>query len=149
MSQNLFDSIPEADSATILARSRERGQADNTPYAGSIFPDEAWTLFQRGDAVFVDVRTSDELKYVGAVPDALHVEWASGPAMTPNARFVEDLGRIAKPTDNVLLLCRSSRRSVFAADALAKAGWTNAFNILEGFEGTGADGWLARELPTA
>jgi rhodanese-related sulfurtransferase len=149
MSQQLFDSIPEADSATILATGRERGEADNTPYAGSVFPDEAWELFQRGDAVLVDVRTAEELKFVGAVPQARHVEWASGPAMTPNPNFVQDMGKVAQPTDNVLLLCRSSRRSVFAADALTKAGWTNTFNILEGFEGTGADGWLARNLPTA
>jgi rhodanese-related sulfurtransferase len=150
MSQNLFDSIPEADSPAILSRGRERGVADGTPYAGSLFPDEAWELFQRGDAVLVDVRTTGELKNVGAVPGARHVEWASGPAMIPNPRFAEELGTVAQPQDNVLLLCRSSRRSVSAANVLAGAGWTNTFNILEGFEGASAgEGWLARDLPTA
>lgn len=148
MSANLFDSIPEADSPTILARSRERGQADQTPYAGSIFPDEAWELFQRGDAMVVDVRTREELADVGAVPNAPNVIWAKPPAMQPDPNFVQEMAKVAQPTDNVLLLCRSSRRSVFAANALAKAGWTNAFNILEGFEGTGGDGWLIRGLPT-
>jgi len=149
MSENLFDSIPNADSTKVLARSRERGQADNTPYAGSIFPDEAWSLFQRGDAIIVDVRTAEELVDVGAVPTAPHAAWALAPAMTRNVNFVQDLSKVAKPTDNVLLLCRSARRSAAGAQALAQEGWPNVFNILEGFEGTGAgDGWLTRGLPT-
>ena len=148
MSDDLFDSIPDADSAAILSRARARGEADGRAYAGDLFPDEAWSLFQRGDAILVDVRTAEELKFVGAVPQAKHVEWASGPAMTPNPHFVTDLGKAAQPSDNVLLLCRAARRSVSAANALAGAGWANAFNILEGFEGTGVDGWLARGLPT-
>jgi rhodanese-related sulfurtransferase len=148
MSANLFDSIPEADSESILLRSRERGQADATPYAGSIFPDEAWELFRRGDAKIVDVRTVGELHDVGAVPNAPNVIWAKPPAMQPNPDFVQDMSKVAQPTDTVLLLCRSSRRSVFAANLLAASGWTNTFNILEGFEGTGADGWLTRGLPT-
>lgn len=148
MSENLFDSIPNADSRLILARARERGVADQTPYAGSIFPDEAWELFQRGDAVVVDVRTIEELRDVGAVPTASHVAWAIAPAMARNVNFESELAQVAGASDNILLLCRSARRSAAAADALTQAGWPNAFNILEGFEGNGADGWLARGLPT-
>ncbi len=148
MSENLFDPIPKADSQLILKRARERGTSDGTPYAGSIFPDEAWELFQRGDAVLVDVRTTGELKDVGAVPTAPHVEWAKAPAMLKNPDFIDDLLKVADVTDNVLLLCRSARRSAAAADLLTQAGWPNAYNILEGFEGNGGDGWLFRNLPT-
>ena len=148
MSENLFDSNPLLDSVAILARARERGQADHLPYAGCLFPDEAWALFQRGDAVIVDVRTLGELQDVGAVPKAPHAAWALAPAMTRNPHFVEDLSKVVQLTDNVLFLCRSARRSDFAAQAVSKEGWPNAFNILEGFEGTGADGWLSRGLPT-
>lgn len=148
MSSTLNDSIPTADSPAILAAARERGDDQGTAYAGEIFPDEAWELFQRGDAILVDIRTPQELSNVGGVPEAPNVVWAHAPAMVPDPGFVQELSKIAKPTDTVLLLCRSSRRSVAAANALADAGWSDVFNILEGFEGNGVDGWIARGLPT-
>ena len=55
----------------------------------------------------------------------------------------------------MLLLCRSGKRSVLAAEVATKAGLTNVFNVHEGFEGeidmqrhrgTG-DGWRFRGLP--
>lgn len=148
MSENIFDSIPESDSSRILERAKARGTDQGIAYAGEVFPDEAWELVKRGDAILVDVRTPQELSNVGAVPGAPNVVWAHAPAMVPNPSFVQDLSKVAKPTDNVLLLCRSARRSVSAANVLADAGWPNAFNVLEGFEGSGVDGWIARGLPT-
>jgi rhodanese-related sulfurtransferase len=55
----------------------------------------------------------------------------------------------------VLLLCRSGKRSALAAEAAAKAGFTQVFNVLEGFEGEidgqqhrgGADGWRFHGCP--
>jgi rhodanese-related sulfurtransferase len=55
----------------------------------------------------------------------------------------------------VLLLCRSGKRSVLAAEAAAKAGLTHVFNVLEGFEGEidedqrrgKSDGWRFHGLP--
>jgi rhodanese-related sulfurtransferase len=35
----------------------------------------------------------------------------------------------------VVLLCRSGKRSAAAAEAAAKAGFTQVYNVLEGFEG--------------
>ena len=122
MSENIFDSIPEAESAKILERAKARGADEGAAYAGEIFPDEAWELVRRGDAILVDVRTPQELSNVGAVPGAPNVVWAHAPAMTPNPNFVQDLSKEAKPSDNVLLLCRSARRSVSAANVLADAG---------------------------
>lgn len=148
MSTTLYDSNPTAASSDILATARERGEDQGTAYAGEIFPDEAWELFQRGDAILVDVRTPHELASVGAVPKAPNVVWAHAPAMIPDPDFVQELSKIAKPTDTVLLLCRSARRSVSAANALVDAGWSDVFNVLEGFEGNGVDGWIARGLPT-
>lgn len=148
MSTTLYDSNPTAASSHILATARERGEDQGTAYAGEVFPDEAWELFQRGDAILVDVRTPQELSNVGAVPNAPNVVWAHAPAMVPNADFVQELSKVAKPSDTVLLLCRSARRSVSAANVLAAAGWPSVYNVLEGFEGDGVDGWIARALPT-
>jgi rhodanese-related sulfurtransferase len=103
----------------------------------------------------VDVRTIEERKFVGHVPDTLHVPWASGTALTRNPRFVRELEQKVAKDQAVLLLCRSGKRSVLAAEAATKAGFNNVFNILEGFEGEidaqqhrgNSDGWRYHGLP--
>jgi len=113
-------------------------------------------LVTEGDAVLVDVRTAEERKFVGHVPDSLNVPWATGTSLTRNPRFVRELeARVGGKDAVVLLLCRSGKRSALAAEAAAQAGFRYIFNILEGFEGeidsrqhrgTG-DGWRFHQLP--
>ena len=129
------------------------------PYAGGIPPELAWSLVSAGEARLVDVRSGEERKFVGHVPDSLHVAWAPGTALTRNPRFVRELeAKVAKDGGKeavVLLLCRSGKRSALAAEAAAKAGFTQVFNVLEGFEGEidvqqhrgGSDGWRFHGLP--
>jgi len=125
------------------------------PYAGGVPPKLAWALVEAGEAVLVDVRTTEERKFVGHVPGSLHVAWASGTAMTRNPRFVRELEAKTAKEATVLLLCRSGKRSDLAAEAAAKAGFTNVFNVLEGFEGEideqrhrgSLGGWRAHDLP--
>jgi len=123
---------------------------------GGVPPAVAWQLFSSGQALLVDVRTAEERKFVGHVPDSLHVAWATGTALTRNPRFVRELESKAGGKDAViLLLCRSGKRSALAAEAAAKAGFTAVFNVLEGFEGEidarqqrgKADGWRFHGLP--
>ena len=103
----------------------------------------------------MDVRTAEERKFVGHVPDSLHVPWATGTALTRNPRFARELEAKVGKDSTVLLLCRSGKRSALAAEAAAKAGFTHVFNVLEGFEGEidtdqhrgGSDGWRYRGLP--
>jgi len=139
----------------VLERAREAARGIGLPYAGGIAPGEAWSLAQSGDAVLVDVRSAEERKFVGQVPGAVHVAWASGTALTRNPRFVRELEAKVKHEQVVLLLCRSGKRSALAAEAATKAGFAAAFNVLEGFEGEldgashrgAADGWRFRGLP--
>ena len=112
-----------------------------------------------GQAVLVDVRSTEESKFVGHVPGSQHVAWATGTALTRNPRFVRELeAKLAKDGGKdavVLLLCRSGKRSVLAAEAAAAAGFRHVFNVLEGFEGEidaqqhrgGGDGWRFHNLP--
>lgn len=146
--------LPEA-----LEQARAKAAESNWPYAGGVTPPVAWELVQKGHAVLVDVRSGEERKFVGHVPDSLHVAWATGTALTRNPRFVRELeAKLAKDGGKeavVLLLCRSGKRSALAAEAAAKAGFTNVFNVLEGFEGEidaqqhrgVADGWRFHKLP--
>ena len=124
-----------ARAARILAEAAARGRADGLGYAGKVTPREAWELASCGAALIVDVRTAEELHFVGRVPDALHVPWATGLAMTANANFVAELEAVADKRMPVLFLCRSAKRSHAAAEAAARAGFRHAMNILEGFEG--------------
>lgn len=139
----------------LLAPAREQALADGLAYAGGLSPQEAWALFSTGQARLVDVRTAEERKFVGLVPDSLHVAWATGTSLTRNPRFVRELENKVAHDDVVLFLCRSGKRSALAAEAAAKAGFANAFNVLEGFEGEldarqqrgGNGGWRHAGLP--
>ena len=134
---------------------RKVALATGLPYAGGVPPTLAWALVEAGEAVLVDVRTTEERKFVGHVPGSVHVAWASGTAMTRNPRFVRELEAKTAKEATVLLLCRSGKRSDLAAEAAAKAGFTNVFNVLEGFEGEideqrhrgSLGGWRAHDLP--
>ena len=120
----------------ILEERRRQAQQEALGYAGGISPAEAWAMVQTGAARLVDVRSSEELVFVGRVPDALHVAWATGTSLNRNPRFVKELEqRIGGKDVPALLVCRSGKRSVEAAKAATAAGFTAVFNVLEGFEG--------------
>ncbi|WP_321783499.1 rhodanese-like domain-containing protein [Burkholderia pyrrocinia] len=140
-----------------LEDARAAAEAAGTPYAGGVAPEAAWALFSAGDALLVDVRTAEERKFVGHVPESLHVPWATGTSLTRNPRFVRELEAKTGKDAVVLLLCRSGNRSAQAAEAATKGGFTQVFNVLEGFEGDldegqhrgGRNGWRFRGLPWA
>ena len=124
-------------------------------YAGDIDPIEAWRRVQAGEATLIDVRTAEELHWVGRVPGVANVQWVIGREGRPNDNFVAEL-QAAVPKDRpVLFLCRSGIRSAHAARAASQAGWTSAWNVLQGFEGPidpqrqrgRIGGWRAAGLP--
>ena len=69
--------------------------------------------------------------------------------MKPNTHFLSELQGEAGKDAVLLFLCRSGKRSVAAAQAATFAGYLQAFNVLEGFEGDGnpATGWIKHNLP--
>ena len=130
-------------------------------YAGDLTPAQVWELLENNpDAVLVDVRTDGEWRTIG-VPDTSSIkqtshfiEWST--AFGPNPNFLDQLSE-AVPHANVpvLFLCRSGARSIGAAQDATAAGFTQAFNVLEGFEGDldadggrTVNGWILAGLPT-
>jgi rhodanese-related sulfurtransferase len=112
-------------------------------YAGDVTVQEAWDILaENPDAILVDVRTNAEWAYVG-IPDLSEVgkkthlvSWVSFPDMSPNPAFVSEIANLQSKKDApVLMLCRSGVRSIAAAIAATNAGFSQSFNILEGFEG--------------
>jgi len=76
-------------------------------------------------------------------------------SLSRNPRFARELDAKGGKDEVYLLLCRSGKRSAAAAEAATKAGFSNVFNISEGFEGDldeqerrGAfNGWRHAGLP--
>lgn len=151
----MSDITETVDLTEALNAVRAVALATGLPYAGGVPPQLAWALVEAGQAALVDVRTTEERKFVGHVPGSLHVAWASGTAMTRNPRFVRELEAKTGKDETVLLLCRSGKRSDLAAEAAAKSGFTRVFNVLEGFEGEIDEqrhrghlgGWRSHDLP--
>jgi rhodanese-related sulfurtransferase len=139
----------------VLERARAAAQRVGLGYPGSVTPRDAWTLAQSGQAALSDVRSPEERYFVGHVPGSVHVPFAMGIQLERNPDFIGALELLAGKDDLLLLLDRAGKRSVLAAEAAQRAGFTNAFNVLEGFEGNldanqrrgTVDGWRFHQLP--
>ena len=147
--------IPEELVLSIIASARKLSEELDLGYAGRVSPTEAWQLFASGAAQIIDVRTNEERKFVGHVPNTLHVAWQTGTSLNRNPRFVREVEAKVRKDSVVLLLCRSGKRSHEAGRALADAGFSDVYNISEGFEGDLNDktqrgelgGWRHWSLP--
>lgn len=132
-------------------------------YAGDLTPQQAWDMLSATPkAQLIDVRTDAEFAYVGnpdlsaLAKEVVRVYWKIFPAMDVNPDFVAQIGdAIAEKGAPLLLLCRSGVRSKHAAEAMTTAGYTECYNIAEGFEGDknphghrgGVNGWKVDGLP--
>ena len=93
----------------------------------------------------IDVRTPEEYAFVGHAEMAWNIpvafvtyRWKDGKTeygAKPNSDFVAGVKKLTKPTDTLLLMCRSGGRSAMAVNQLAAAGFKNVYNITDGFEG--------------
>jgi len=95
--------------------------------------------------MIIDVRTPEEFIFVGypamawKIPVASQTyEWDAGKGQFPMKLipdFVSRVSEVAKPDDTILVMCRSGGRSAMAVNLLAKAGFKNVHNIIDGMEG--------------
>jgi rhodanese-related sulfurtransferase len=120
--------------AAIKKTAAERAAAMRLPYAGALLPSEAQQLMGAGGKL-VDVRTRAELDFVGRVPGSTFIEWNSYPEGRRNENFLAQLAQAVPKDAPVMFICRSGGRSHAAAATAAQAGWVEAYNVLEGFEG--------------
>jgi len=97
------------------------------------------------NVTILDVRTTEEYLYVGHAPMAWNIplmsqtyEWNADKhyfAMQPNADFITQVMELQKPSDTILVMCRSGGRSAMAVNRLADAGFTHVYQVIDGFEG--------------
>lgn len=122
--------------------------------------------------LFVDVRTHDEIAFVGAPRGVdAHVPYlqAAQPprwdakkdryVMEPNAQFAQAIqqqleAKGLNKSSPILLICREGNRSAKAADQLAAAGFTTVYTVTDGYEGDASpngerhiNGWRNAQLP--
>ena len=139
----------------IFNDAKQRVEEHYLEFTGTVLPQEAWALFQAGEVVIVDVRTSEERKFVGYVEDTIHIPWATGTALNRNPRFAKELETKVGKDKIILLLCRSGKRSAAAANVAFNAGFEHIYNIEQGFEGDldennhrgSFNGWRFHGLP--
>jgi len=119
-------------------------------------PREAHDFLQQNpEAVLVDCRSESEYLFVGHPSGAHHVAWNDGPDWEINPHFVGQVKKVASVNRPVVVICRSGQRSVAAGVELENAGFTDVYNVLEGFEGPLDEsrhrgklgGWRKENLP--
>jgi len=132
-------------------------------YGGDISPSKTMEMLKSDPtSVLVDVRTFAEWHYVGTPDlrsigkDIIKIEWRTLPNMDLNEKFVNELeNKITDKDQTILFLCRTGGRSREAAITMTAKGYTNCYNIEDGFEGSldprmhrgTLSGWKAEKLP--
>lgn len=120
----------------LLNLARTRAHELQLSYAGALTPKEAHEIWQLAPgAKIVDVRTRAEWDWVGRIPGAEEIEWMHYPTNQPNSHFLAQLKQRVDPEALVMFICRSGVRSHNAACLASQAGYSESYNVLEGFEG--------------
>jgi rhodanese-related sulfurtransferase len=101
------------------------------------------------DSYLIDVRTRAEYQFVGHPYKAYlfpYMFWTDtfvksdkdlGYQLTDkNKSFIEEIGKVFKKTDNLLIISRDGTRSALAAKDLIGAGYQKVFDVKDGFEGS-------------
>ncbi|QAX29368.1 rhodanese-like domain-containing protein [Leisingera sp. NJS204] len=106
---------------------------------------EAFAQAQAGEITLVDIRTPQEWRASGVPVGSLQIDMRRDD-------FIAALQTAAGPDRAlpVALICARGVRSARLTLALARAGFSNVFDVPEGMLGSGAGpGWIAANLPVA
>ena len=98
-------------------------------------------LQNNSQALFVDVRSKAEYKYVGYPENSILIPWIDDPDWEPNPEAFSDAvmqeldGRENLSDTEIILICRSGFRSNEALKCLENKGFTQVSHVASGFEG--------------
>ena len=130
-------------------------------YAGDLSPADCFDALENDlMAVLIDVRTPPEWYFVGQpkVTRMANISWKVFPNMMVNPDFEQQLRQAGVTEDHkIYFLCKTGGRSAEAAMAMTQAGFTQCFNVANGFDGDqneqgqrgSVNGWKASALPWA
>ncbi len=117
-----------------------------TAQAGSltgITPDEAQELQTKG-ALVVDVRTPEEWKKTGLIPNSKGLTFFDSVGSYDKEGWLKQLKTLVKsPEQPVILVCASGKRSALVGKMLAtEAGYSHVYSLDKGVHG-----WSAESKP--
>tara|TARA_B100001971_G_scaffold180188_1_gene176211 strand:- start:354 stop:767 length:414 start_codon:yes stop_codon:yes gene_type:complete len=111
-------------------------------YKRNLLPKMAVERLQNNpQALFVDVRSKAEYKYVGYPENSILIPWIDDPDWEPNPEAFSDAvmqeldGRENLSDTEIILICRSGFRSNEALKCLENKGFTQVSHVASGFEG--------------
>ena len=111
-------------------------------YKRNLLPKMAVERLQsNSQALFVDVRSKAEYKYVGFPENSILIPWIDDPDWEPNPEAFSDAvmqeldGRENLSDTEIILICRSGFRSNEALKCLENKGFTQVSHVASGFEG--------------
>ena len=111
-------------------------------YKRNLLPKMAIERLQNNpQALFVDVRSKAEYKYVGFPENSILIPWIDDPDWEPNPEAFSDAvmqeldGRENLSDTEIILICRSGFRSNEALKCLENKGFTQVSHVASGFEG--------------
>lgn len=108
----------------------------------SIDNEELARMSARGVPV-VDVRTEGEWKESGVLPGSRLLTFFDEAGRSNPPQWLEKVKAYAKPDQPVVVICRSGRRSLAAAQYLSEqAGYKTVYNVSKGM-----NGWLGEGRP--
>ncbi|MFZ0613919.1 MAG: rhodanese-like domain-containing protein [Desulfobacterales bacterium] len=136
-----FTSIAAADSAV------PKDEKKKTEAGKYVTAADAYAMWKSNpDKIkVVDCRLPQEYVFVGHAPMAYNIpskvwtgKWdpeKKDYVLEDNAAFEAHAKKLFSPGDTILVMCRSGHRSAASVNRLTKAGFTNVYNITDGFEG--------------
>lgn len=91
-------------------------------------------LLRDARTLIIDVRFAQERTEFGHIKNSRHI-----PLYTPdwdhNPDFVEEIGKIAARDTPLVFVCRSGNRSCVACEIVKNHGYTEVYNLSEGYMG--------------
>lgn len=131
-SNNLMLSMAWLAIAVILVNSIIK---DKLSAVKSVNAQQATLMINKENALFVDVRSSDEYKK-GHIVNAKNITLSQ----IEQGKFTGIENNKQTP---IIVVCESGARAAGAANKLYKAGFTQVYNL-----SAGMDGWVSASLPT-
>ncbi len=139
--------LPLITAGMVQAQPRQVAEAKRTVPGLCVTAEEAYEKWKADpeNVKIIDVRTPEEYVFVGHPAMAWNVplkflayEWDAEKKtsiMKLNSGFIARVREIVKPTDTILVTCRSGQRSGPAVNILAEAGFKKLYNVIDGVEG--------------
>ncbi|MAD43292.1 MAG: sulfurtransferase [Arcobacter sp.] len=115
-------------------------------YKDDISSKMAFSMQQEG-ALLIDVRTKPEFNHLRSKGSInIPIFYAKNGQRVFNRNFLNEIYQVSNKNINrkIILICRSGSRTKLASNLLAEQGFSNVYNVTQGFQYD----WIKEKLPT-